>query len=136
VRHDIGCFRVRQRIILPSQSRSGSTNLGAITRLTHLDLARTSVNDLEPISLLTSLTSLNLQHTPIDDKGLAPIVALVGLDELRLSRTHVTGASYAYLKRLSKLKGLALNDTQVGDEGSEARADLNAEPESGDVTRI
>ena len=73
---------------------------------------------------MNCLTSLNLQHTPIDDKGLAPIVALVGSDELRLSRTDVTGASYAYLKRLSKLKGLALNDTQVGDEGSEALGEL------------
>jgi hypothetical protein len=117
-----------QRLTLSDTQVTGAglRSLRAMTGLKHLDLDGTRVDDLAPIGHLTLLTNLHLARTPIDDKGLAPIVGLVGLDKLRLSGTKMTSASYAHLKHLSKLSGLSLEDTQVGDEGSAVLAELTA----------
>ena len=115
-------------LALPGSQISGAglTNLRAMKGLKFLNLSVTHVDDLAPIRHLTLLANLHLSYTPIDDKGLAPIVDLIGLDVLRLDGTSVTGASYAYLKHLSKLDDLSLQNTKVGDEGSAALAELKA----------
>jgi internalin A len=107
-------------------SGSGLANLRAMKGLKFLNLSRSHVDDLAPIGHLTLLTNLHLSHTPIDDRGLAPIVGLTGLEMLRLNGTKITGASYAYLKHLPKLDDLCLQQTTVGDEGSAALAELKA----------
>jgi hypothetical protein len=107
-------------------SAAGLRSLRAMTELKILDLGGTRVDDISPIGHLTLLRNLHLSRTPIDDKGLAPIVGLVGLDELKLDGTKITSASYSYLKHLSKLVGLSLDNTQVGDDGSAALAELTA----------
>jgi Leucine Rich repeat len=105
---------------------AGLSSLRAMHGLQSLHLARTRVDDLSAIGHLTLLTTLDLAHTPIDDKGLAPMEGLLALDELRLNSSRVTSACYASLKHLSKLNGLSLRDTRVGDEGSAALAELKA----------
>jgi internalin A len=107
-------------------SGAGLTNLRAMKGLKFLNLSVTHVDDLAPIGHLTLLTNLHLSHTPIDDRGLAPIVGLTGLEMLRLNGTKITGDSYVYLKHLPKLDDLCLQQTTVGDEGSAALAELKA----------
>ena len=91
-------------------SGAGLGNLGSMNELEFLDLSRTAVDDLAPIRRLNGLTNLHLSRTPIDDRGLAPIVGLVGLDVLRLDGTNITGTSYSHLKHLSKLIDLSLQN--------------------------
>jgi hypothetical protein len=99
-------------------STTGLGSLRAMKALKFLNLTQTRVDDLAPISHLVLLANLHVSRTLIDDRGLAPIVGLVGLDTLRLDGTNITGVSYGYLKRLSKLADLSLQETRVGDEGS------------------
>jgi hypothetical protein len=107
-------------------SANGLQNLRALKKLKFLNLTQTRVDDLAPISHLVLLASLHVSQTPVGDRGLAPIVALVGLDTLRLDGTNITGASYGYFKSLSKLAYLSLQKTRIGDEGSADLAKLTA----------
>ncbi len=107
-------------------SGAGLSNLGSMNELKFLDLSGTAVDDLAPIRHLNGLTNLHLSRTPLDDRGLASVVGLVGLDVLKLDGINITGASYSHLKHLSKLIDLSLRQTRVGDQGSAALAELGA----------
>ncbi len=106
--------------------RGGTEEPSRDDGLKTLDLGGTRVDDLSAIGHLALLTNLDLSQTPIDDKGLAPISGLIGLDDAKLVGTKITSMSYAYLKHLSKLKNLSLANTQVGDEGSATLGELKA----------
>jgi len=98
-------------------SATGLKNLHAMTALKTLLLGGTRVDDLSTIGHLTLLTNLDLNNTPIDDKGLAPIVGLVGLDTLRLSHTRITDVTLGRLAGMPKLKTLSLDGTEINDRG-------------------
>ncbi len=107
-------------------SGAGLRSLRGMTELNILNVNSTRVDDLSPIGHLALLTRLDLWHTPIDDKGLAPIVGLSGLNSVDLTGTQITSASYAYLKRLPKLDDLSIANTRVDDEGTASLAELTA----------
>ena len=107
-------------------SGAGLRSLRGMTALKVLNLKKTRVDDLSPIRHLTLLTRLDLSDTPINDKGLAPIAGMSGLNHVDLDGTQITSMSYAYFKHLPKLNDLWIENTQVGDEGSAALAELTA----------
>ncbi len=94
--------------------------------LTRLTLRGTRVDDISAIAHLTALTDLDLSGAPIDDAGLAPIVALTRLTSLNLDNTKVTNAGVAYLKNLTKLDHLVLSETRVDDNAAAVLAGLTA----------
>ena len=114
------------RLALSQVSGAGLKSLRAMTELKTLDLRGSRVDDLSAIGHLALLNNLDLSQTPIDDRGLAPISGLIGLDDAKLVGTKITSMSYAYLKHLSKRNNLSLANTQVGDEGSAALGELKA----------
>lgn len=81
------------------------------TALDSLDLSRTQVSDLSPISGLTELKMLFLEHTKVSD--LTPLSSLTALQELYLTGTPAIDISP--LSSLAALQQLHLDDTQVSD---------------------
>lgn len=88
-------------------------SIAELSGLWSLDLGRTSVSDLAPLSSLTALTLLYLSDTSVSD--LAPLASLTGLIHLDLS-----GASVSDLEPLASLTGLGsldLSGAPVSDFG-------------------
>jgi hypothetical protein len=102
---------------LPSPITSaGLVHLGGL-RLMDLDLDDTRVESLEPLKDLTTLRSLSLNRTPINDVGLARVAGFRNLESLVLSRTRISDAGLASLAGLPNLNFLSLIRTQVSDAG-------------------
>jgi hypothetical protein len=85
--------------------------LSALTSLRTLFLTLTRVGNLAPLSALTRLQTLGLAGTKVVD--LSPLSALTNLEQLYLNRTRV--ADVGPLSTLAKLRWLDLNRTQVAD---------------------
>ena len=85
--------------------------LSKLTMLTGLDLMSTQVSDIRPLAKLTALTSLNLMDTQVSDIG--PLSNLTTLEALLLDDTQVS--SIAPLAKLNSLERLKLAFTQVSD---------------------
>jgi internalin A len=98
-------------------TNAGLTYLGGLTRLEELTLRNTSITSLEPIRHLTSLRSLDVVGSPIDDAGLEPVARLRELEVLRLSGTLVGDVGTASICVLPRLQELDLDRTRVGDSG-------------------
>jgi internalin A len=90
---------------------SDTEPLSRLTSLTSLDLNSTPVSDTEPLSRLTNLTSLDLRYTPVSDTE--PLGRLTNLTSLHLSYTRVSDTEP--LSRLTSLTSLDLNSTPVSD---------------------
>jgi Leucine-rich repeat (LRR) protein len=93
--------------------------LSPTSSLKSLNLSRTAINDrsLESITALRPLTSLDLSGTQISDEGIAALSDMDDLRELKLDGTQVTGRGFSrfhgYFMRLS-LRGSKLDDEGVG----------------------
>lgn len=83
----------------------GISFLSALTRLTHLDLGEcVSIDDIAPLSGLTSLMWLNLEQCPISDAQLVHLTPLTRLRSLNLGFCHLTDqATSPSLSHLSHL---------------------------------
>lgn len=104
----------------------------------NLNLSRTPLHDAAVVDLLEMahhVVRLNLASTEIRDEGVEQLAALHGLEELDLSLTKITGASFpslpvglrklnlsgttvvdirlAPLERLGRLQSLDLSDTKI-----------------------
>ena len=90
---------------------SDLTPLSGLTGLTELRLNSTPVSDLTPLSGLTGLTVLGLDFTPVSD--LTPLSGLTGLTVLHLNDTSVSDLTP--LSGLSGLTELRLESTLVSD---------------------
>jgi hypothetical protein len=75
--------------------------------------------DLERLSGLTRLRTLNLGGTRITDAGLADLKGQTGLEELYLLATPLTDAGLDHLRGLTGLRILDLSATRVTDRGLE-----------------
>ena len=78
--------------------------------LAELDLSDCPVSaaDLEVVGELTTLTSLDLDSTDIDDEGIRKLESLVGLSILRLKGTKVTQGCNGSLSQLKQLSSLTI----------------------------
>ncbi len=97
------------------------SELELLTNLTFLKLEDTPVTNagLERLTGLTNLDNLILNNTQVTDDGLEHLKGLTNLINLSLDNTQVTGAGLEYLKGLTNLQNLHLNNTQVTDAGLE-----------------
>jgi Leucine-rich repeat (LRR) protein len=97
--------------------------LKAIRDLGDIELLRVNADipakdaDLDLLTELTNLTSLNLSETNITDAGLDRVVTLRRLEFLQLNNTKISDAGLAKLKSLGRLKSLYLPGTNVTDAG-------------------
>lgn len=82
--------------------------------------------DWKKLAQLTSLQSLSLSKTAIDDAGMADIAQLRNLTSLDLSETIVGNEGAKYLARMSLLEDLDLSETNIGDNGLPALAGLTS----------
>ena len=86
-------------------------SLSLLTSLTSLDLSSTKVIDISALSKLTNLLSLDLSNTQVKDiSALSKLTNLISLD---LSNTQVKDISA--LVNLTSVKFLRLSDTQIKD---------------------
>jgi len=83
----------------------------------YLTFSRATDAELIHLESLTSLDSLDLQHTDVTDVGLVHVKGLRSLRKLWLDDTQVTDAGLLNLKELSRLQCLDLSGTQVTDAG-------------------
>lgn len=74
-------------------------------------------DDISRLAKLTSLETLDFDHSQLTDAGLAHLSGLADLQVLSLADTQVTDAGLAHLERLANLWLLSLNDTPVTDAG-------------------
>lgn len=65
----------------------------------------------------TAIKSLQLDGSPIDDKGIAGIGKMKQLRSLSLCRTKVTNAGMATIQQLLRLRTLSIADTAVDEQG-------------------
>ena len=86
-------------------------SLSLLTSLTSLDLSSTKVIDISALSNLTMLTDLSLSFTQVKD--ISTLSNLTRLENLRLDGTQVRDISA--LSNLKSLKILGLSNTQVKD---------------------
>jgi hypothetical protein len=87
------------------------------SKMTYLDLKRTSVTSLENLSGAPKLKRIDLDGAKITDDGLKPVGGLPVLDAMTLTDTKVTDAGLKHLKSASKLTVLGLQRTQVTEAG-------------------
>jgi internalin A len=104
---------------------AGLVHLARMSRLEALFLDRQRIANLAPIRHLSSLRTLGLDHTAIDDSGLEPITSLIGLKTLILDGTAITDASMANLAKLSNLESLSLKFTRLDGAGMAPLAKLS-----------
>ena len=104
---------LRKNLSNPNLSDSLQINdIKSITSIADLDLSNnTYIQNLEPLSRLVSLTSLNLSGTNVND--LTPIRNLTELVTLNLSRTKISDVSP--VKYSSKMMSLDINHTMISD---------------------
>ncbi|MFA5727651.1 MAG: leucine-rich repeat domain-containing protein, partial [Saccharofermentanaceae bacterium] len=86
--------------------------LGQITRITSLDISgNTLISDLDPLSKLSDLVSVNISGTPVSD--LMPLRNLNKLESLDISNTSVN--TLEPLRFCTNLHNLKLRGTEVTD---------------------
>jgi len=85
--------------------------LAQLTSLKSLTLSKTGINDLSPIRNLTELVELDLSYTKIRD--LAPLKYSNKLVKLNLNHTEV--ADISVVQKMPKLQSLELSATPVAD---------------------
>ncbi len=82
--------------------------------LEHLNLSRTSISDLSPLSNLNGLVSLNVSQTPVSD--MSPLRSLYSLQSLNISNTNISEISA--ISNFGKLKSLSIWRTDIVDISS------------------
>jgi Leucine-rich repeat (LRR) protein len=80
-------------------------------------LKKVGNNAMPHIRKLNFLQTLNLDSSPVTDKGLVHIVTLTDLKYLDLRRTRITGRGLQYVRGLKNLEELNLSGTKADDEG-------------------
>jgi serine/threonine protein kinase len=99
---------------------TGVEHLRGIDSLRMLILWGCPVNDagLETIKSLTQLTLLDVRQSKVTDAGMPHLEALAErLEVLHLIETGITDAAVPHLSKLTKLRGLTLNGTQLTADG-------------------
>jgi internalin A len=93
--------------------------VGRLTSLESLDVLDSAIEDADLANLkrLTKLTSLELTRSQITDAGLVHVRDLSELSKIGLRETRVTDAGIRHLKSLGKLTELDLSGTQITDDG-------------------
>lgn len=86
-------------------------NLSRLTSLQTLNLAHCKMSDLSPLRTLDSLTELNLSGNQIED--VSPLESLVNLQTLNLNGNQISDLSP--LSRRMNLTNLLLSDNQIED---------------------
>jgi Leucine-rich repeat (LRR) protein len=97
----------------------GMKAITPMVNLHTLDLSRMEITSqgLEPVTKLPKLRKLNLwQCARIDDKAVAHVLAMKGLEELDLGDTSVTDATLDQLEGMKRLKVLLVSGTNVTPE--------------------
>eukprot|EP00057_Strongylocentrotus_purpuratus_P002250 XP_003724129.1 PREDICTED: uncharacterized protein LOC100890653 [Strongylocentrotus purpuratus] len=102
----------------PLITDQGLLQITSLKKLQHLNLSNNkSLTDkvFQTVQEFSSLTTLLLEGTGVTDAGLETFVAVPppNLTNLSLNRTNVTDMAVLFLARLSKLKNLGLEQTQV-----------------------
>ena len=93
-----------------------------LTTLTYLDLSRTQCDGAE-LDQLTSVASLILDETSVDDSAIAKLLASnSGLTRLSLRKTRVTDATLTTLAQYAPLMELELGDGEITADGLVAAA--------------
>ena len=94
-----------------------------------LDLAGTAVTDaaLTQVGAMRRLTRLQLQRTAVTDAGLAQLAGLADLESLNLYGTAVTDVALETLKQLPKLRQLYVWQTKVTPEAAKAFAEARVD---------
>ena len=95
-------------------------HIGRLTSLTHLYLHQGQFTDagVKHLAGLKNLTRLVLGgNEPITDAGLATLLALKTLEDLRISYTSVSDAGMKMLQQLPRLKKVRIIHTNVTDVG-------------------
>src|ERR1035438_9417104 len=102
--------------------------LSGLSTLETLDLEATETGDLglRAVKSLTGLKELILSNTSVSDSGLANLSGLGKLQTLRLEGTLVQGPGLAHLKALTSLIELDLTSSPVTDEGLRHIGDLSS----------
>ncbi|HEX5168405.1 MAG TPA: leucine-rich repeat domain-containing protein [Cyclobacteriaceae bacterium] len=85
--------------------------LSLLTSLKTLDLSNTPVNDITPIRNLTDLVDLNLSNTNVED--LTPLKYSNNISKLNLHHTLVGDISV--IGKMQKLQGLDISETPTAD---------------------
>lgn len=83
------------------------------------NLAVEGPTDLAPLQRLApdGLWGLHCERSPVDDRQLANLQGMRGLQLLDLTGTRVTDAGMVHIQGLERLESLSLWDTRVGDAG-------------------
>jgi internalin A len=102
------------------------SKLSLLTRLTSLDLEgnRVGAKGARALAALTGLTSLRLSGNQIGDEGARTLAGLTGLTYLDLSSNQIGDEGARALAGLTGLTYLDLSSSQIGDEGARALAGL------------
>jgi hypothetical protein len=101
-------------------SNEGLRYLRELKNLRFLNVEHARIDDrgLEQLACHTGLTSLILDDTDITDSGLAHLGGMTELEHwFGLQRTHLTDAGVKQLEGFKKLRRIALNGTQITEEG-------------------
>lgn len=104
--------------------------LAALSRLRKINLSRTSIDDrtLAELARLRGLESLNLSHPSEDgvltDAGIAHLRALADLRELDLSGADISAAGLEHLRSLKKLESLSIAPERGADLADDGLAQL------------
>ncbi len=83
--------------------------LSKVTGLRSLNMSNTQISDLKPLRNLTNLETLNFAFTVVDD--LSPLKYAIGLKELVMNNTNVEDISV--LSSLEKLEKLDISYTRI-----------------------
>ncbi|XP_041460114.1 uncharacterized protein LOC121411442 isoform X2 [Lytechinus variegatus] len=102
----------------PLITDQGLQHITSLKKLQHLNLSNNkSLTDkvFQTLQVFSSLSTLLLEGTSVTDAGIEAFVAVPppNLTNLSLNRTSVTDLAILFLARLSKLKNLGLEQTQV-----------------------
>ncbi|XP_063952829.1 uncharacterized protein LOC129255729 isoform X1 [Lytechinus pictus] len=102
----------------PLITDQGLQHITSLKKLQHLNLSNNkSLTDkvFQTLQVFSSLSTLLLEGTSVTDAGIEAFVAVPppNLTNLSLNRTGVTDLAILFLARLSKLRNLGLEQTQV-----------------------
>jgi len=87
----------------------GLQHIGKL-KLESLNLTDTGVKDLHALKGMTTLTSLSLERTFLDDSGMKVIGHLTNLQELTINNTGISDEGLGYLSGLRRLTKLYYKD--------------------------
>ena len=109
-------------------SPSSLTHLEKLTRLEHLVLRNTPIDDkgLASIARVNSLKFVNLPHADASNAGLARLAELPNLELLRIGGGKITGSALAAFENHKKLRFLHLIDTPIDDAALESVAKIES----------